>query len=338
MEDILRSIRGILGEDEGVAFPADDAPANSADNSRAAERSAAQPAARKEPPLAFLRRKPAVPPVEAPAPPVEPAAEAQPTPKDVEPADSLNQRLARHREKLEAERAALRDLAARAAGARATAEAGRPPAEPSDVWADDDALFEAPEPAPPPVADPAEVVTEQARAKPERSADAEPIAFDPRAETRAPEAATSPEGGSTPAIDAEPAAPRLRDVQAFDDIFAGDEMTEAPSHTVRPRRVVLPHVDAEPVDYRGRAASGVGVARGTPDASSHALSGSLEAALDGTFQDLARDMLKERSDDMVGMLESMLRPLLREWLDDNLPSIAERVVREEIERVSRGGR
>lgn len=36
--------------------------------------------------------------------------------------------------------------------------------------------------------------------------------------------------------------------------------------------------------------------------------------------------------------EEMLRPMLTQWLDDNLPILVERLVREEIERVSRGNR
>ena len=34
----------------------------------------------------------------------------------------------------------------------------------------------------------------------------------------------------------------------------------------------------------------------------------------------------------------MLRPMLKHWIDDNLPGLVERLVRAEIERVSRGGR
>jgi len=34
--------------------------------------------------------------------------------------------------------------------------------------------------------------------------------------------------------------------------------------------------------------------------------------------------------------EEMLRPMLREWLEDNLPMLVERLVREEIERLARG--
>lgn len=36
--------------------------------------------------------------------------------------------------------------------------------------------------------------------------------------------------------------------------------------------------------------------------------------------------------------EEMLKPMLTQWLDDNLPTLVERLVREEIERVSRGNR
>jgi cell pole-organizing protein PopZ len=36
------------------------------------------------------------------------------------------------------------------------------------------------------------------------------------------------------------------------------------------------------------------------------------------------------------MVAEMLRPMLKAWLDDNLPGMVERIVRDEIERVSRG--
>jgi len=32
----------------------------------------------------------------------------------------------------------------------------------------------------------------------------------------------------------------------------------------------------------------------------------------------------------------MLRPMLKSWLDDNLPIVVERLVRAEIERIARG--
>lgn len=45
---------------------------------------------------------------------------------------------------------------------------------------------------------------------------------------------------------------------------------------------------------------------------------------------------QQRSFDEIA--EEMLRPMLTQWLDDNLPTLVERLVREEIERVSRGNR
>ncbi|WP_196258398.1 DUF2497 domain-containing protein [Pelagibacterium limicola] len=38
-----------------------------------------------------------------------------------------------------------------------------------------------------------------------------------------------------------------------------------------------------------------------------------------------------------GMIREMLRPMLKEWLEENLPSMVERIVAQEVERVSRGG-
>ncbi|WP_275782323.1 PopZ family protein [Pararhizobium gei] len=51
---------------------------------------------------------------------------------------------------------------------------------------------------------------------------------------------------------------------------------------------------------------------------------------------LAIDSKPRRSFDEIA--EDMLRPMLQEWLDDNLPTLVERLVREEIERVARGPR
>jgi cell pole-organizing protein PopZ len=56
------------------------------------------------------------------------------------------------------------------------------------------------------------------------------------------------------------------------------------------------------------------------------------------FQDLAAavDSAERRSFDEIA--EDLLRPMLQDWLDDNLPTLVERLVREEIERVARGPR
>jgi cell pole-organizing protein PopZ len=59
------------------------------------------------------------------------------------------------------------------------------------------------------------------------------------------------------------------------------------------------------------------------------------AAVSASFGDLSRTMAQStRALDEV--VEDMLRPMLKAWLDNNLPAVVERLVREEIERVSRG--
>ncbi|KQT60537.1 MULTISPECIES: PopZ family protein [unclassified Aureimonas] len=56
------------------------------------------------------------------------------------------------------------------------------------------------------------------------------------------------------------------------------------------------------------------------------------------FDDLARAIRDGQMKSMEDMAREMLRPMLQDWLDDNLPRLVERLVREEIERVSRGVR
>jgi hypothetical protein len=61
------------------------------------------------------------------------------------------------------------------------------------------------------------------------------------------------------------------------------------------------------------------------------------AAVSASFDDLTRAM-PDNARDVEDVVEEMLRPMLQAWLDDNLPQMVERLVREEIERVSRGRR
>lgn len=52
--------------------------------------------------------------------------------------------------------------------------------------------------------------------------------------------------------------------------------------------------------------------------------------------DLARLLLQEKGAEIEAMIAGMMRPMVRSWLSDNLTSLVERLVREEIESVSRG--
>ena len=62
------------------------------------------------------------------------------------------------------------------------------------------------------------------------------------------------------------------------------------------------------------------------------------AAISSHFQALAASMIINDSDLLHRYAQEMLRPMLKQWLDDNLPVLVERLVRAEIERVARGRR
>ena len=54
------------------------------------------------------------------------------------------------------------------------------------------------------------------------------------------------------------------------------------------------------------------------------------------FNTLAHTVLSNNARTLEDLVKEMLRPMLKSWLDDNLPSLVERIVKAEIERVSRG--
>jgi cell pole-organizing protein PopZ len=60
------------------------------------------------------------------------------------------------------------------------------------------------------------------------------------------------------------------------------------------------------------------------------------AAVDSAFNSLAHTVLSQNARTLEDLVREMLRPMLKNWLDDNLPGLVERIVRAEIERVARG--
>ena len=54
------------------------------------------------------------------------------------------------------------------------------------------------------------------------------------------------------------------------------------------------------------------------------------------FNSLAATVIGQNARTLEDLVKEMLRPMLKSWLDDNLPGLVERIVRSEIERVSRG--
>ena len=62
----------------------------------------------------------------------------------------------------------------------------------------------------------------------------------------------------------------------------------------------------------------------------------MSPATDNAVMNAFEQLKNSATDNLDSKVEALLRPMLREWLDNNLPSMVERLVRDEIERVSRG--
>ncbi|MEW9615537.1 DUF2497 domain-containing protein [Shinella sp. S4-D37] len=121
----------------------------------------------------------------------------------------------------------------------------------------------------------------------------------------------APARGENPLVTARMAANTGRAVPAFETVAE-----------VEPEEVATP--EAAPADAGREVAAIVSPDVGARVAQSFgALAHALDAGPRRSFDEIA---------------EEMLRPMLQEWLDDNLPTLVERLVREEIERVARGPR
>ena len=68
------------------------------------------------------------------------------------------------------------------------------------------------------------------------------------------------------------------------------------------------------------------------------LSAEANASISSAFQALSASVQMTSAETIERHVRDLLRPMLKQWLDDNLPVMVERMVRAEIERVARGGR
>lgn len=133
----------------------------------------------------------------------------------------------------------------------------------------------------------------------------------------------------------EPPAPQFKTVDAQPDVI----FAEVPSEPVEPESesdvpepvmVAAAMPAADPLeDARQTLAEQM-----EPDRP--LLSRSASAAVDSAFASLTHTVLSQNARTLDDLVKEMLRPMLKSWLDDNLPSLVERLVRAEIERVSRG--
>jgi len=121
---------------------------------------------------------------------------------------------------------------------------------------------------------------------------------------------------------------RHRAGEPADDTGRGEQKAQRPTeqhdrHCAADRR--------QPRRYRSSDDQYRGDAR-----SNQLLSNVTSAAVDSAFNTLAQTVLVQNARTLEDLVREMLRPMLKAWLDDNLPGMVERLVRAEIERVSRG--
>jgi uncharacterized protein len=213
------------------------------------------------------------------------------------------------------------------------------------IIADDDASKSAPRPAEPPQAAAAAAPAPTARpapppqAPPPRVAPPEPSldeaeAADPEpdsepmadVEDQASDILDLTEQMAAPMPQPAPApkpAPQFRTIDGSFDVSYEEEKPapQMPAHQMPEARAPLPSEDNP---YRGDGRS------------NQLLSGVTSAAVDSAFNTLAQTVLVQNARTLEDLVREMLRPMLKAWLDDNLPGMVERLVRAEIERVSRG--
>jgi uncharacterized protein len=119
------------------------------------------------------------------------------------------------------------------------------------------------------------------------------------------------------AVPAPPPQPSFRKVEPQDDL----EFTE----TAAARAIQRQPGFGQPPAFEAPAAS-------SPPILSH----STVSAVESAFNTLAHTVLSNNARTLEDLVKEMLRPMLKSWLDDNLPGLVERIVKAEIERVSRG--
>ncbi|QIG92136.1 MULTISPECIES: PopZ family protein [unclassified Bradyrhizobium] len=142
---------------------------------------------------------------------------------------------------------------------------------------------------------------------------------------------------ATPAAEIRPSQPEA-DVFELTDDMALPDPAPAPSF-----RKVEPQDDVEFTEARTRAPAPEPAREPVrePPAIETApmqqiISGTTMRAVESAFNSLANTVLSNNARTLEDLVKEMLRPMLKSWLDDNLPGLVERIVKAEIERVSRG--
>jgi len=123
----------------------------------------------------------------------------------------------------------------------------------------------------------------------------------------------------------------------------GAASTRRPSHfeDEREERIKERHEKSTRQSFQTRDLSGEGVdSRVESDdaVSEEILSAQTATIVSDHFKALAAHAFFDKSDQIAELAQGLMKPLLKQWLDDHLPEMVERLVQAEIKRISRQGR
>jgi cell pole-organizing protein PopZ len=123
---------------------------------------------------------------------------------------------------------------------------------------------------------------------------------------------------------------------ADDDVFELTEQMAMPELPVSSFQHVEPDDDLEFAETPQRSAAPAPSFATASLPRAEMLSNTTVSAVESAFNALATTVLSNNARTLEDLVKEMLRPMLKSWLDDNLPNMVERIVKAEIERVSRG--
>lgn len=106
-----------------------------------------------------------------------------------------------------------------------------------------------------------------------------------------------------------------------------------PAGASEPQSEPEPDIELRALEQAGETPAGSpgAVARGLVSEEAAALS---TAALSALAEAVARERVHVTGRSMEDLVKEILRPLLKDWLDKNLPDLIERLVRQEIEKMA----
>jgi cell pole-organizing protein PopZ len=142
---------------------------------------------------------------------------------------------------------------------------------------------------------------------------------------------------ATPAPAADPAEEMASDVLDLTEAMAAPDPSAAGFRTIDGQSDIVFEDSPPPEHFAEPAAVHDSPRLQFPERGQRSLmSSATSAAVDSAFNSLAHTVLVQNARTLEDLVKEMLQPLLKSWLDDNLPGLVERLVRAEIERVSRG--